>query len=196
MADLEGVRNYVTERLETQLPEGITYHNLRHTLAVHDAACKLAAGERIGEAELELLETAAFCHDIGYTVTSKGHEEKGAEMVAGFLPEFGYDGSEIAGVQGLILATRMPQKPSGLGEEIICDADISLLGSGELLEVGDDMRREFGIGDLGKWYEIEVGFLGSHKYFTPTARAMWDSGKAKNLEHYRGLLEEYRGGGQ
>jgi predicted metal-dependent HD superfamily phosphohydrolase len=85
------------------------------------AACRLSAEE------LEGVILAAWFHDAGYVEAIEGHEEKSVEIATSFLRENGYPQEKIARVAACIRATKMPQNPKTLMEQVLCDADISHL---------------------------------------------------------------------
>src|SRR5690606_14817504 len=85
---------------------------------------------------------ASWFHDMGYLFDCNPHEERGAQMAIDFLGERGVDQETIEQVRGCILATKMPQRPSGLLQEIVCDADLFHLGSDSFKEKNKLMRKE------------------------------------------------------
>jgi len=184
--DYDQVSQYATALLEQELPPQRVYHNLTHTRdEVLVAAERLAAMERIDGEELLLLRTAAWFHDLGFIQNGDGHEAIGAEIAAQVLPRFGYQPEHIAAIQGMIMATRLPQSPVNLLEQIIADADLDLLGCEEFVRRNHDLRAE--MASFGQamsdeaWYTSQIDFLQSHRYFTPSAHALRAEGKARNL---------------
>jgi len=67
---------------------------------------------RISPEEARLVEIGAAYHDIGFVVQRQEHERAGAEIAAQVLPGFGLTSEQVAVVQGMILATRLPQFPA------------------------------------------------------------------------------------
>lgn len=55
-----------------------------------------------------------------------GHEFEGCLIARTALPGFGYTGEDIM-ICGMIMATKIPQSPTNILEEIICDADLDYL---------------------------------------------------------------------
>jgi uncharacterized protein len=146
--------------------------------------------EGVEGGNLLLLRTAAWFHDAGFIVQGANHEAIGAELAAQALPALGYTLGQIAAVQGMIMATRLPQSPCNLLEQIIADADLDLLGCDEFMERNQDLRAEMAaygqtMGDH-EWLSSQLDFLCSHVYFTASATALRSDGKLRNAQ----LLQE------
>lgn len=184
--DYEQVSQYVTALLEQNLPPQRVYHNLAHTRdEVARAAERLAAMEGVQGEALLLVRTAAWLHDVGFVVNGFDHEAIGAEIAAQVLPGFGYQPDHVAVIQGMIMATRLPQSPGNLLEQIIADADLDLLGCEEFVERNHDLRAEMAAYGQAMsdeaWYTSQIDFLQAHRYFTPSAHALRAEGKARNV---------------
>ncbi len=193
--DFEGAKAFALHRLE-ELPPYLTYHNLAHTRDdVVPAAARLADKIGINREDRLLLLTAAYFHDIGYIYEDirQPHEETGVAIVRECLLDFNYTFAQIEVVSGLIRATKMPQNPQTLLEQIIADADMDSLGREDFFTVADNLRAEMAIFGTHKtdedWYRFEVNFLGNHQYFTQAARDLRDGGKARNLRILMQMLE-------
>ena len=120
----------------------ITYHSLAHTLEeVIPAANQVAALEGV-PAKTLLLRTAAVYHDAGFVEQRHAHEEGSARIAVAALPGFGYTPEQIAAIVNIILATRLPQAPQTLLEQIMADADLSVLGQANYLLRNAALRRE------------------------------------------------------
>ena len=57
--------------------------------------------------ELQLLETAAYFHDVGFTETYENHEEKSCEIARKVLPIFEYNAFQIEQICLMIIATKI-----------------------------------------------------------------------------------------
>lgn len=185
--DYEGAKRYALYLLENELPNDLSYHNLFHTRdEVLPAAEKFAALERINGENLLLIQTAALYHDIGFVSTYEQHEQAGAEICTRTLPGFGYDQEQIKAICRMIMATRLPQSPTNLLEEIIADADLSVLGNGNFFEKNKLLRCELAAHgnntSCEQWYREQLNFMRNHRYFTQAARRLGSSGKQKNIE--------------
>lgn len=195
--DIEQVVRYVLARLQGELPPQRVYHNVAHTAReVVPAAERLAAMEGIAGEELLLVRTAAWLHDLGFIRQGAGHEAIGVEIAAQTLPAFGYRPEQIAAIGGMIMATRLPQTPHTLLEQIIADADLDLLGCDEFIERNLDLRREMAAyGQVmadEAWYTGQLDFLRSHQYFTASANALRAEGKKRNARWLGEMLAGLR----
>ena len=68
--------------------ENYVYHNLSHTRSVVKKVSALSAAHGLDERKRELMEVAAWFHDIAYgdgTNGQDGHEERGAAIAREFL---------------------------------------------------------------------------------------------------------------
>lgn len=63
----------------------------------------------------------------GHVQDSVGHEERGAQAAEDFLKAKEADPEND--VRNAILATRLPQEPETLVEQILCDADLFHFGT-------------------------------------------------------------------
>lgn len=196
--DLTGALGYALARLERELPPWLVYHSLAHTRdEVVPAVALLAARSGVAGPDLLLLLTAAHYHDIGYVVQGHDHEAAGVRIARAVLPRFGYDAGQIRAIAGMIMATRLPQRPAGPLEELLADADLDLLGRESFLERNGDLRRELAahgapVGDA-EWLAGQLRFISRHRYWSGAARALRDQGKERNRAALRGLLARVRG---
>jgi uncharacterized protein len=193
--DYEGARQYALTRLREELAPELTYHNRFHTRDdVLAAVRRLAAMIHIGEEETRLLEIAALYHDLGFVVQRQEHERAGADIAAQVLPGLSFSPSQIATIEGMIAATRLPQSPHTLLEEILADADLDVLGRDDFLPRNRALQAE--LAALGttltdeEWYSDQLRFVQNHRYFTSAAHALRAEGKERNIEKLRDLLAQ------
>ncbi|HVN53894.1 MAG TPA: hypothetical protein VMT46_06145 [Anaerolineaceae bacterium] len=184
-------RQYALTRLEKELSPNLVYHSLYHTRdEVVLSAEVLAVKEGISGESLHLMCTAAWFHDIGFIEQADGHEKIGARIASEALPGFGYNPEQVEIVTGAIFATILPQFPTTRLEQVMADADLSVLGGKEFLPRSADLRRERAF--LGReysdveWYRGQLNFIRQHQYFTASARALLDPQKKLNI----GALEQ------
>lgn len=185
--DFEQAKRYVIKRLEQELPPQRVYHSLAHTCdEVAPAAERIAAAEAVEGEGMLLVRTAAWFHDLGFIQQGADHEIIGAQIAAQALPRFGYQPEQIAAIHGMIMATRLPQSPTNLLEQIMADADLDLLGCDEFMARNHDLRAEMAsYGQVmtdEEWLVSQVDFLQSHRYFTAAAKAQRSAGKARNIQ--------------
>lgn len=191
--DWEGIKAYALARLARDLPPELRYHSIRHTRAdVLPAVERLAALAGVNEDELLLLRTAALYHDMGYMERYADNESVGARIARETLPDFGYSSDQIAAIERMILATRMPQAPQNFLEALICDADLDSLGREDYLDTSHDLHAELGACctpiPLKDWYRRQLDFLSNHTYFTEVARDLREAGKQENIRRLETLL--------
>ena len=124
MTILQKVENYVVSQLTENLPKTCIYHNLSHTRRVVNYVKELSENEKITAKDAQILEMAAWFHDIGYIKSHENHEKIGAEMANTFLQKEKIVETTIVQVQQLILVTDKTKEPDGLLEKIILEAEI------------------------------------------------------------------------
>jgi len=196
--DFEPARRYVLDRLERELSPKLLYHSIVHT---RDDV--LPAVERLIEVDgltdpqdTLILRTAALYHDIGFIETYANHEAASIRIAAETLPGFGFSSEHIEQVRRLILATEMPQNPDSHLAMLLADADLDILGREDFLLRNKDLYNELtGMGfDVSPtdWYSSQIKLLRAHRYFTPTANALRQHGKERNLKKLIELLPRAR----
>jgi uncharacterized protein len=193
--DFEAARQYALNRLERELASPVTYHSLAHTRdEVAPAADQFAALEGVTGEDLLLLRTAACYHDIGFVEQYYDHEASSARIAAAALPGFGYSPAQIEAIVGIILATRLPQKPHTPLEQIMADADLDILGQAAYLPRNAVLREELAaFGQVvtdAQWYGSQLQFIRDHHYFTAVARSLRDAQKQVNIAAMTALLAQ------
>ncbi len=187
LPDFERARRHAFERLERELAHDLVYHSLRHTRDdVLPAVRHFAAMEGVDGEEMLLLSTAAVYHDIGFIEQYFNHESVGVRIAEETLPQFGFSRAQIQVIQNIIWATKLPQTPRNLLEQIMADADLDVLGRDDFLERNQDLRAELALYDKPvsdyEWYSRQLQFLTSHQYFTAAARASRGITKQRNID--------------
>lgn len=184
---LTQVQEFATNLFNTKVSKSVTFHTLEHTQEVVAACEQIISTVQLSVEDYEALIIAAWFHDTGYSSgQAKNHETASAQIAADFLKEHQAAETLINKVIGCINATRMPQNPTTLIEQILCDADLSHLGMDSFREKSRLLREElqtFGHEDLSKkeWKQNNVAFLMAHQYFTPFAQEKLQPFKEKNL---------------
>jgi predicted metal-dependent HD superfamily phosphohydrolase len=177
---------FVTNLFRDKLSPSLVYHNYAHTMDVVRNTRKIGKKSGLDDDELEIVTLAAWFHDIGYTDSYSGHEDKGKEIAGAFLKENNYGEDKISRVLNCIEATKIPQNPKNLAEEVICDADLIHLGQEDFFEYSELLKTEWNtlgiknIDDAG-WQQTSVELLSSHKYFTLYARKKHEPQQTLNL---------------
>lgn len=195
--DFAGARRYALERLERELSPELSYHSVKHTRdEVLPAVEQLAAMEGVTGEDALLLRTAALFHDIGFVEQPTGNEAIGVRIAEEVLPGFGYTPEQIRVIASIIMATKLPQSPQTLLEEIIADADLDIFGTDEFAARNEQLRAEMAA--LGspssdeEWYGGQLAFMRGHTYFTAAARSLLASKKEENLRMMEARLQQAR----
>lgn len=190
---IQKAKAYAEEVLR-KLPETFTYHNLKHTTAVAEAAEEIGKQSSLSNDELENVIVAAWLHDTGYEKDRDHHEERSAKTAVTLLETWGASTEKIKKVENLIAATRMPQSPKNLAEQVLCDADMYHLSRKDMLECGDQIRAEIETFKNIKfesdqeWGEYNLKFLKKHSYFTLYGRQVLEERKKKNIKKLKKML--------
>lgn len=185
--DFIGSSKYALNRLSEELPSFFTYHSLWHTkIEVYRQANLLASIYHLDNHRRHLLLTAVLYHDIGFIISRYEHERISSQIVSATLPNFGFQPDDISLIQGMIMATRLPQNPGNLLEEIIADADLDVLGRTDYLFRNRKLRNELAteghIYPDEKWYRNQLFFVQNHRYFTAAARSLRSQQKKRNVK--------------
>lgn len=175
----------VRAKLEKELSIELAYHGIHHMEDVLKAVLEIADFEGVDEHDTILLKTAAWLHDIGYIQSHENHEEKSCEVARKILPDFGFSGADIQAICGMIQATKIPQNPSNLLEEILCDADLDYLGRDDYgsisLTLFHEMNHRNPMSEQ-EWLKIQIDFLKQHTFHTQTARRLREERKMQTLQ--------------
>jgi uncharacterized membrane-anchored protein YitT (DUF2179 family)/predicted metal-dependent HD superfamily phosphohydrolase len=179
------VYNFLMNKLEKDLPSYLIYHKAQHTKNVIAAAVHLAHSENVSENDLVLLKTAALFHDAGFLQQTDNHEEISCEIAKQHLPLYDYTPEQIDVICRIIRATKIPQTADDDLGKILCDADLSYLGTDEYTANANDLFEEFKITHSltdAEWQGRQITFLSTHKYFTQTAIDEREHQKQINLQ--------------
>ncbi|MFT6717255.1 MAG: class 3 adenylate cyclase/predicted metal-dependent HD superfamily phosphohydrolase [Saprospiraceae bacterium] len=190
------VRRYMIDRLKNNLPEGLHYHGLHHTIDVINAAERIAQGEEVDKAEKMLIKVAALFHDSGFLNKYQGNEPEGVKLANEILPKYGFTNKQIKRIEGMIMATIIPQRPTNILEEIMCDADLDYLGRSkeEFYNISNSLKQELLehglLKDEEDWDPIQVNFLTEHRFFTQTAVVYRRANKVDRLNEIKEKLKD------
>ncbi len=187
------IQTNVLLRLERGLSPKLYYHGIHHTRDdVLPAAIRLGEMATLGEEDALLLKTAALYHDIGYLENYMNHEMTGARIAAEELPELGYSPEQVQKIVDMIMATRMPQAPRTLLDQLMCDADLDSLGREDFFITSHRLRLE--LKELGletsvrDWYTRQLKFLEGQIYWSEFARQLREEGKQKVIYELKTIL--------
>jgi adenylate cyclase len=186
------IQEMILDKLEKELPGYLYYHNVKHTVDVVTEVELIGWGEGCSDEEILLLKTAGLFHDAGHTVAYDNHEFYGTELAKQILPKYNYTPEQIERICGIIMATKLPPKPTNLLEEIICDSDLDYLGRSDFIPVSntlyEELKAQNKIGALNDWNKIQVKFISGHQYFTKTARSLREVNKQLQIERIQSLI--------
>ncbi len=189
--DYFAAKAYLLQRLERELSPKLTYHGLHHTLDVLAYTLDIARWEGIRGKDMLLLCTAAVFHDAGFLLSWEEHEKHGCQIARKVLAGFGYSRPDIEQICGMILATSIPQNPQTHLEEILCDADLDYLGRPEFYRIGHTLFQEFLLKGIvrseNEWNDLQVRFLETHQYFTPTTIHRRQARKEEHLRQLKSI---------
>ncbi|MGB0929814.1 MAG: Pycsar system effector family protein [Chitinophagales bacterium] len=183
---LKKAQSYVFQFFKERLDTIYVYHDYTHTYETVQAVEELGIGNELKKGEIEMIKLAAWFHDTGYVDTIEGHEKSSLKYARTFLEEHEYSEEKIQIIEGCIMATKMPQSPKNIYEEVLCDADLHHLGSKSFFEKSNLLRIEWGNTNRSKGDEVEslqheIDFLSQHRYHTPFAQLNLNQRKFKNV---------------
>lgn len=193
---IEAAQQYVTKQYQEHPHPQLVYHNLVHTRQVVQSAEQICAHYRLPEDELVAVFVAAWFHDLGYLLgIADQHEENGAAEAVSFLQQQQVAVPIQEMVKRCILATKMPQSPQSLPEQIVCDADLSHLGREDFKVRNKLLRQEVEMVGNKKvssiaWNTTSIIFLEQHHYFTEYCQTRYKQQKEENLRRLKSKLDK------
>ncbi len=186
------IQEVILDRLETELPDFVHYHNVKHTVDVVTEVELIGWAEGCTDEEILLLKTAGLFHDAGIIESFDNHEFYGSKLAREMLPAYNYSPEQIERICSVIMATKLPPKPASLLEEIICDSDLDYLGRSDFIPVSnalfEELKAQNKMKDLNEWNKMQVRFISGHQYFTRTARSLREVNKQQQIERIQSLI--------
>ena len=191
---LEEVKDFAEKVLKEEFPKDLVYHGLEHTWNVVNAAKEIGQNSDLTKDDLEIVELAAWFHDLGYKNSISDHEQYSAELAQDFLKSHNVEDEKIVKIMGCIMATKMPQSPKNILEQIVCDADLLHLSTDKYFEQSSRLKKE--IENLsGKqyseidWMDSNKDFFKKHTYFTEYVNEKYAEQKKENLKKVKKKLK-------
>lgn len=176
-------------RLSDQLPGYLSYHCLDHTIDVANTSHLYIEHYKIDKQEADLIKIAAVAHDLGYIESPKEHEEKSIAILSEIISDYDYSQEQVDLINGMIRATKIPQKPENLLEQIIADSDLDYLGRNDYDDWSDRLYHEFLhfeiISNEIEWLDAQINFLKNHKFHTQWAIDHRVHNKCERLEELK-----------
>jgi predicted metal-dependent HD superfamily phosphohydrolase len=190
-------RSHVEALLGDRKPEWLRFHDFQHATSVAEACRAIGSALNLSDEMIEVLTLSAWFHDVGYLEGIDGHEERSVDQATAFLEQNRYPEEKIAQVAGCIRATKMPQQPKNLLEQVLCDADIAHLARKDYLQISDCVRREIEhrmrirLTRL-EWLAMNIDFVAGHRYFTEYAKTHFEKQRRLNLATLKGQLNRLK----
>lgn len=184
---LPEVEKYVTGLLTKELPEGLVYHNLEHTLRVVKQVEIIGINENLSKEEMNIVKIAAWFHDVGYLKKYMDHEKVSIKIATDFLKGKGIGTDSIAQITECINSTVVPQDPKDKISAVLCDADMMHMGMEKYPDIIKKLRKEWkimGINSLSKkmFQKASIDALRNHHYHTDFCQGEITLIKERNLD--------------
>jgi predicted metal-dependent HD superfamily phosphohydrolase len=187
---IRDTEKFVRTHFAEKVPEKYVFHDIHHVASVVDATLQIAAHYKLTDKELEILQLAGWFHDTGYDMGPENHEDRSATYARDFLNAKKYPKADIQAVEQAILATKTTVSPQQTIEKILCDADLSHLGSHLYWDCCGKVRQELAItrGAIvseQEWIESEIEFMEQHEYHTEVGEALFGELKEKHIKQLK-----------
>lgn len=189
----------VFERLASEIPNELVYHNLAHTEDVLEETLLFALNDDLTEKEIELLAIGAAFHDAGFIVQADQHEKIGAELAVQAMRQYPqFSESDRHSVEVMIEDTVLTKYgisvehcPTTKLSGYLIDADTSNLGRDDFFDKAELVRKEYDIDDKRKFYTNLLNLLRSHRWHTPAAHKMRMDKKEENQKKLERMVLEF-----
>lgn len=184
---IESGKLYI-EAYSSTHPCGYVFHNNTHMQDVVEATQRMSTFYKLSEKDHAIVLLAAYFHDTGYlTGGAQDHELRSAELAEKFLVAQPVSEDFRKMVSACILATKVPQNPQNLLEQIICDADLFHLGLDSFPARNKLMRKEAewtSRATISKeeWRKSTIKFLQDQHYHTEFAQTLLKDKKEAHLQ--------------
>lgn len=190
---VEQASSYISKLFDARLPKNLLFHNKQHTLNVIRGVKDICYQMELSSLDRQVLLLAAWFHDSGHVVKYIGHELESQKLANNWLESYGYPPEQIQQVIACIGATTMPQKPIGILQEVICDADLYHLSLEEYCHLQFQLKEEINLVfnrtyEDQSWMDENLYFIQNHRYFTSYGREILEPRKQVNYMKCRKLL--------
>lgn len=180
------------------------YHTRAHLEATLDAVRTLVASQDDADGvDAGAIELAVWFHDAVYAGRPGADEEESAVLAEEVLPALGQPPERIAEVARLVrLTAGHAPAPGDLAGQLLCDADLSILGAPEstyraytravreeYAHVPDDAFR------VGRTAVLRGLLAGGPPYRTPAGLRLWAAAAERNVMAELAVLEAVRSPG-
>jgi uncharacterized protein len=180
------IEHKIFKKLTKGLSKNLHYHGIHHTKEVITNTLHIANEMNVTSADKKLLKLAALFHDVGFLEIYTGHEEIGCRIAQETLAAIGFDLNKINKICGMIMATKIPQKPVTVLEQIIADADLMYLGTTNFEKIANTLYTELkAIGKIDnelEWNTLQANFMEKHHFHTNYCIENYSAQKQLNLQ--------------
>jgi len=187
------LKKLVLEKYGAEIPAYLTYHGTHHIIDVLNSCNQYIKRYKLDQQDSRLLRTAAIFHDVGILWSYDGHEAMGISYLKNILPNWKYSPEEIEVICLMISATKIPQSPKTLLDQILCDADLDYLGTNNFYKIGTTLFHELKalgiISNEKEWDQLQIVFLNNHHYHTSFAKKHRAPKKEKFKQE---LIDKYK----
>lgn len=168
---LENIKIIIGSYFKNHCTTSFKFHSFEHTKIVAEHCKKASKKMDFSNDDSEILQTAAWFHDLGYLFSLENHEDKSIELVKKYLNQHNYASEFIKGVSSCIEATKSTKTPKNDLAATLKDIDISYALITNFKDKGDLLRREYLLLKNQEytdeqWNRIEINFLNEIKYFS------------------------------
>ncbi|MFC4634129.1 HD domain-containing protein [Dokdonia ponticola] len=193
---IKEVEMYCRNLLHTTRCKTLPFHNLTHTEEVVLHVNHICNAMDVDQKDKELVITAAWFHDTGFSKTYKGHEEESKNIAIQFLSELGTEEEVIKNICVCIEATKIPQTPTTTLAEILCDADIFHISTPHFYYRKILLRREWEVYcnmsmTDKEWHELNLDFLKNIHFKSTYGKEILEKGKQENIKKVQQILAYY-----
>lgn len=180
--------DHVVDLFTSSSKEHLYFHNVRHTVQVVNACREISLSMHLSPTEIEILELAAWFHDLGHLYSQENHEKFSREVAASYLARAEYPVKWISRVCALIMATKRNHTPNNVLEQVIQDADRYYFSASNYWEMSDQLRNELEwsgqIFTDDAWLSYQRRHFNEHHYFTPYGEMVLEPRKNLNFNTY------------
>ena len=183
---------------KTTDPNKYLYHQFSHTERVVQSVEHLCNEAQVKPQHRFELILAAWFHDVGYAESHKNHEQLGCAYLESFFKAQFPNTLPPTSVIKLIEATNLENRAENHLEQIIKDADLHYLGTDRYLDESENLRKEWEftknvVYTDQEWFHVNIDFLEFHRFYTPSAKTLYQEKKNENLKSLKNLVASHPG---
>jgi predicted metal-dependent HD superfamily phosphohydrolase len=193
---MKEIEDYCRLLLAGSRCEQLPFHNIKHTEEVVRNVKIISKELHYSDAEIELIQVAAWFHDTGFIRAYKGHEKVSVRLASEFLMKQGWEKTIVDRVCSCIEATAMLQQPKDCYEAVLCDADMYHISTPEFFYRKLLLRKEWElfcnikVTDM-EWHELNLKFLEEHQFKTVYGQEFLKKGQQENIHKVKHLIKFY-----